>query len=62
MCHLVPLFLVLGIVVMLGEGFLVGLIIIVAVVGIKLIFTTGDKWLTAIMSFMTVVIIINTIT
>jgi len=62
MCHLVPLFFVLGIIAMLGEGFLIGLLIIGAVVGIKLVFTTGDKWLTVIMSFMIVVIIINTIT
>lgn len=62
MCHLVPLFFVLGIVAILGEGFLLGLLIIGTVVGIKLIFTTGDKWLTAIMSFMIVVIVINTIT
>ena len=62
MCHLVPLFFILGIIAMLGEGFLIGLLIIGAVVGIKLVFTTGDKWLTIIMSFMIVVIIINTIT
>lgn len=62
MCHLVPLFFVLGIVAMIGKGFLVGLLIIVAVVGIKLIFTTGDKVLTAIMAFMVVGIIVNTIT
>jgi len=62
MCHLVPLFFVLGIVAILGEGFLIGLLIIGAMVGIKLIITTGDKWLTAIMAFMVVVIIVNTIT
>ncbi len=62
MCHLVPLFFVFGIVAILGEGFLMGLLIIVAAVGFKLMFTTGDKVLTAIMSFMMVVIIINTIT
>ncbi len=61
MCHLVPLFFVIGIITMLGEGFLIGLVIITAVVGFKLVFTTGDKWITAIMSFMVVVIIINTI-
>ena len=62
MCHLVPLFFVLGIVAILGEGFLIGLLLIVAAIGIKLMFTTGDKWLTAIMAFIVVGIIINTIT
>jgi hypothetical protein len=47
---------------MLGEGPLIGLLIIGAMVGIKFVFTTGDKWFTAIMSFMVVVIIINTLT
>jgi hypothetical protein len=62
MCHLVPLFFILGIVAMLGEGFIIGLLLIVFVVGIKLIFTTGDKWFTAMMAFMVAVIIVNTIT
>ena len=62
MCHLVPLFFVLGIIAMLGKGFLIGLLIIVAIIGIKLVLTTGDRWLTGIMAFMMVVIIVNTIT
>jgi len=47
---------------MLGEEFLIGLFIVTVVVGFKLMFTTGDRWLTGILAFMVVVIVINTIT
>lgn len=61
MCHILPLIFVLGIVAMVGEGFLIVLLLCGAIVGIKLIFTTGDKWLTGMFAFMIVITLINVI-
>lgn len=60
MCHILPLIFVIGI---LSMGNLwVGIVLYVAFIGIKAAFTTGDKWLTSMLIFMVISIVINTIT
>jgi hypothetical protein len=47
---------------MLGEGVIIGILLLVAAIGLKLIFTTGNKWITGMFAFMVVVILIKGLT